>query len=77
MAYLVEKAGGVSSDGRQSILDLVVTHTEQRTQVCVCVCERERERQRQRQREREHVERQAAVNSRIDCCLSRLFCHSR
>lgn len=35
MAYLIEKAGGASSDGRQSILDLVITHTEQRTQVAL------------------------------------------
>ena len=33
MAYLLEKAGGCSSDGRQSILDILVTNTEQRTQV--------------------------------------------
>lgn len=36
MAYLIEKAGGASSDGRQSILDLEITSTEQRTQVRAC-----------------------------------------
>ena len=35
IAYLLEKAGGASSDGRQSILDIVCTHTEQRTQVAI------------------------------------------
>lgn len=34
-AYVIEKAGGASSDGAQSILDLTVRHTDQRVQAAM------------------------------------------
>jgi sedoheptulose-bisphosphatase len=33
-AFVIEKAGGKSSDGKQSILDIVIQSTDQRSQVC-------------------------------------------
>jgi len=33
IGYIIEKAGGKSSDGEQSVLDIPITTTEQRTQV--------------------------------------------
>lgn len=35
MGYLIEKAGGKSSDGEQSVLDVVINHTEQVSQVAL------------------------------------------
>ncbi|GJQ08391.1 hypothetical protein GpartN1_g182.t1 [Galdieria partita] len=33
-AFVVEKAGGKSSDGKQSVLDIIIQSTDQRSQVC-------------------------------------------
>eukprot|EP00871_Galdieria_phlegrea_P003593 jgi/Galph1/4234/GphlegSOOS_G2886.1 len=33
-AFVIEKAGGKSSDGRQSMLDVVIQSTDQKSQVC-------------------------------------------
>ena len=35
MAFLVEKAGGASSDGSRSLLDIEVTQPDERTQVAL------------------------------------------
>lgn len=35
MAFIIEKAGGASSDGQASILDRIVRSCEERTPICV------------------------------------------
>ena len=35
MAFLIEKAGGASSNGESSLLDLIVTDADDRTQVAL------------------------------------------